>query len=241
LFAAALSHDNSDGDEDSDVLMASGYNSSSSSSIEEKKLDDYSVVDHEKDMPLYNFLSWLLVEDPDSLSYDEMAYFRINPEDPAPNKNPSESPFTRGDAEELLEPVVVSLYYEDIFCTAKFSGVIEGDLHPSQERLMVFLKYNCYPLSVYDFVHKWAQYSLCLCYDFKSKQGKTVMKKMQQKYKKNMGPPPTATFQSLGEGIPQSPVTTWDIASQIRRVVSDQASVVNATWEFTKKHGFIDR
>jgi hypothetical protein len=29
-------------------------------------------------------------------------------------------------------------------------------------------------------------------------------------------------------------VTTWDIASQIRRLVSDPASVVSATWEFTK-------
>jgi hypothetical protein len=234
LFAAALPNDNSEGDEDSDVLMASGYTSSSSSSVEEKKLDDDSVVDHEKDVPPYNFLAWLPVEDPDSLSYDEMASFRINSDDPALNKNPSESPFPRGDEEELLEPAVVSLDYEDIFCTAKFSGVTEGDLHPSQERLMVFLKDNCYPLSVYDFVHKWAQDSLCLGYDFKSKQGKTVMKKMQQKYQKIVGPPPTTTFQSLGEGLPQSPVTTWDIASQIRRVVSDPASVANATWEFTK-------
>jgi hypothetical protein len=103
-----------------------------------------------------------------------MASFRINSDNTAFNKNPSEIPFPRGDAEELLEPAVVSLYYEDIFCTAKFSGVTEGDLHPSQERLMVFLKDNCYPLSDYDFVHKWAQYSLCLGYDFESKQGKTM-------------------------------------------------------------------
>jgi hypothetical protein len=148
LFAAALPNDNYDGDEDSDVLMASGYTSSSSSSVEEKKLDDDSVVDNEKDVSPYNFLAWLPVEDPGSLSYDEMASFRISSDDPALNKNPSESPFPRGDAEELLDSAVVSLDYEDIFCTAKFSGVIEGDLHPSQERLMGFLKDNCYPLSV---------------------------------------------------------------------------------------------
>jgi hypothetical protein len=197
LFAAALPNDNSDDDEDSDVLMASGYTSSSSSSIEEKKLHDDSVVDHEKDVPPYSSLAWLPVEDPDSLSYGEMASFRINSDDTALKKNPSESPFPRGDAEEFLEPAVVSLDYEDIFCTAKFSGVTKGDLHPSQERLIVFMKDNCYPLSVYDFVHKWAQESLCLGYDLKSKQGKTVMKKMQQKYKKIVGPPPTTTFQSL--------------------------------------------
>jgi hypothetical protein len=46
LFAATLPNDNSDGDEDSDVLMASGYTSSSSSSVEEKKFDDDLVVDH---------------------------------------------------------------------------------------------------------------------------------------------------------------------------------------------------
>jgi hypothetical protein len=142
LLAEALPNDNSDGDEDSDVLMATGYTSNNSSSIEEKTLDDDSVVDHEEDIPPYNFLAWLPVEDPDSLSYDEMASFRINSDDPALNKNPSESPFPRGDAEELLEPAVVSLDYEDIFCTAKFSGVTEGDLHPSQESLMVFLKDN---------------------------------------------------------------------------------------------------
>jgi hypothetical protein len=51
---------------------------------------------------------------------------------------------------------------------------------------------------------------------------------------KNVGPPPTTTFQSIGEGLPQSPVTTWEIASHIRHIVSDPASVVNATWEFTK-------
>jgi hypothetical protein len=164
---------------------------------ERKKLDDDSVVDHEKDVPPYIFLAWLPVEDPDSLSYDKMASFRINSDDPAINKNPSEIPFSRGDEEEFLEPAVVSLDDEDIFCTAKLSGVTEGDLYPFQERLMVFLKDNSYPLSVYDFVHKWSQYSLCLGYDFKSKQGKTVMKKMQQKYKKNVGPPPTTTFQSL--------------------------------------------
>jgi hypothetical protein len=140
LFAAALPNDNSDGDEDSDVLMATGYTSSSSSSVEEKEVDDDSVVDHEEDIPTYNFLAWLPVEDPDSLSYDEMASFRINSDDPALNKNPSESPFPRGDSEEFLEPEFVSLDYEDIFCTAKFSGVTEGDLHLSQERLMVFLK-----------------------------------------------------------------------------------------------------
>jgi hypothetical protein len=138
LFAAALPNDNSDGDEDSDVLMASGYTSSSSISIEEKKMDDDSVVDHEKNVPPYNLLAWLQVEDPGSLSYDEMASFRINSDNPALKKNPSESPFPRGDAEELLEREVVSLDYEDIFCTAKFSGVTEGDLHPSQEMLMVF-------------------------------------------------------------------------------------------------------
>jgi hypothetical protein len=49
LFAAAPREDNYDGDEDSDVLIESGYtSSSSSSSIEEKKLDDDSVVDHKK-------------------------------------------------------------------------------------------------------------------------------------------------------------------------------------------------
>jgi hypothetical protein len=138
LFAAALPNDNYDGDEDSDVLMASGYTSSISSSIEEKKMDDDSVVDHEKDIPPYNFFACLPVEDPDSLSCDGMASFRINSYDPALNKNPSESPFPRGNAEELLEPEVVSLDYEDIFCTAMFSGVTEGDLHPSQGRLMVF-------------------------------------------------------------------------------------------------------
>jgi hypothetical protein len=198
--------------------MASGY-TSSSSGVEEKKLDDDSVVDHEKDVPLYKFLAWLPVEDPGSLSYHEMASFRINSDDTGLNKNPSERPFPRGDEEELLEQAVVSLDYEDMFSTAKFSGVTEAGLYPSQERLMVVLKDNCYPLSVYDFVHKWAQDSLCLGYDFKSKPGKTVMKNMQQKYKKNVGPPPTTTFRSLGEGLPQSPVITWDIASQIRRVV----------------------
>jgi hypothetical protein len=71
-------------------------------------------------------------------------------------------------------------------------------------------------------------------YDFKSKQGKTLMKKMQQKYQKIVGSPPTTTCQSLEEGLPQSPVTTWNIASQICHLVSDAASVVNATWEFTK-------
>jgi hypothetical protein len=119
LFAAALSNDNSDGDEDSDVLMAGGYTSRSSSSVKEKKMDDDSVVDHEKDVPPYNFLAWLPVEDPDSLSYDEMAYFRINPDDSALNNNPSESPFPRGDEEELLEPAVVSLDYEDFFSHRK--------------------------------------------------------------------------------------------------------------------------
>jgi hypothetical protein len=114
-------------------------------------------------------------------------------------------------------------------CTERFSGVIEGDIHPSQERLMIFLKDNCYPLSIYDSVHKWSQDILCLGYDFKSKQGKTMMNKMQQKYQKIVGPPPTTNFQSLGEGLPQSPVTTWDIASQIHRLVSDPASVANAT------------
>jgi hypothetical protein len=61
MFAAALPNDNSDGDEDSDVLMASCYTLSSSSSVEEKELDDDSVVDHEKDIPPYNFLAWLPV------------------------------------------------------------------------------------------------------------------------------------------------------------------------------------
>jgi hypothetical protein len=60
------------------------------------------------------------------------------------------------------------------------------------------------------------------------------MKKMQQKSQKIVGSPPTTTFQSLREGLPQSPVTTWDIASQIHRLVSDPASVVNATWEFKR-------
>jgi hypothetical protein len=109
LFAAALPNDNSDGDEDSHVLMASGYTSSSSSSVEEKKMDDESVIDHEEDIPPYIFLAWLPVEDPDSLSYDEIASFRTNPDDPALNKNPLESPFPRGDEEELIEPAVVSL------------------------------------------------------------------------------------------------------------------------------------
>jgi hypothetical protein len=232
LFAAALPNDNSCGDDDSDVLMTTGYSSSSSSSIQEKIYDDEASQEHEEDIPAYICLAWLPVQDTDSLSYDEMESFRIRSDNPALH-NPSESPFPRGDAEELLDLAVVSLDYEDIYCTAKFSGVTEGDLHPSQERLLIFLKDNCYPLLVYDFVHKWAQDSLYLGYDFKSKQGKTVMKKMRKK-EKIVGSPPTTTSQSLGEGLPQSPVTTWEIASQIRHLMSDPASVVNATWEFKK-------
>jgi hypothetical protein len=95
-----------------------------------------------------------------------MESFQIISDDPALH-NPSESPFPRGYAEKLLGPAIVSLDYEDIYCTAKFSGVTEGDLHPSQERLMIFLKDNCYPLSLYDFVHKWAQDSLYSGYDLK--------------------------------------------------------------------------
>jgi hypothetical protein len=48
LFAAALLNDSSDGDEDSDVLMESDYTSSSSISVDKKKLDDNSVADQKK-------------------------------------------------------------------------------------------------------------------------------------------------------------------------------------------------
>jgi hypothetical protein len=57
LFAAALQNDNSVGDDDSDVLMATGYSSSSSSSIEDKTCDDEASQEHEEDIPAHNF--WL--------------------------------------------------------------------------------------------------------------------------------------------------------------------------------------
>jgi hypothetical protein len=110
LLAAALPNDSSGGDDDSDILMATGYNLSSSSSIQEKKSYDEASQEDEEDIPAHICLAWLPVQYPDILSYDEMDSFRIRSDDPALHK-PSESHFPRGDAEELLDLVVVSLDY----------------------------------------------------------------------------------------------------------------------------------
>jgi hypothetical protein len=82
--------------------------------------------------------------------------------------NPSYFQFAHGDAANLHYPAVDSLDCDDMFCKAKLSGAIEGDIHPSQEKIMKFVKDNCYMLSVYTFVHQWAQDSYQTGHDFKS-------------------------------------------------------------------------
>jgi hypothetical protein len=56
---------------------------------------------------------------------------------------------------------------------------------------------------------------------------------MQDKYQKYT-PPPTV-YKSILEGLPPSPIITWDITSQIRRVVACPNVVTNMTRQFIKE------
>jgi hypothetical protein len=60
------------------------------------------------------------------------------------------------------------------------------------------------------------------------------MKLMAEKYQQFTGDPPTTICKSLTNNMPPSPTSSWDIRSQIRRVVSDQVAVINDSWEFTR-------
>jgi hypothetical protein len=67
-----------------------------------------------------------------------------------------------------------------------------------------------------------------------SAKSKTVMNQMMAKYEPFTGPPPKTIYRSLGDHLPPSSISYWDIASQILCTLANPKSTINATWKFTK-------
>jgi hypothetical protein len=61
------------------------------------------------------------------------------------------------------------------------------------------------------------------------------MNRMHCKYQQYTDSPLKSIYKSLLEGLPPSPISTWDIASHIRCVVASPNPITNVTWQFTKE------
>jgi hypothetical protein len=58
---------------------------------------------------------------------------------------------------------------------------------------------------------------------------------MMVNYEPFTGPPPKTIYRSIGDHLPPSPISYWDIASQIRCTLANPKAIINATWKFTKE------
>jgi hypothetical protein len=120
-----------------------------------------------------------------------------------------------------------------MYQSSKFQNLDDSNINPAQERIMDYVKNNCVPPSIFEWVHKWAHEWCESGYAFVSPCAKTVINRMQDKYKHLNGDPPNTIYKSIMDHLPSSPITSWDIKSQIRRILSDPTAVGKATWEFT--------
>jgi hypothetical protein len=85
----------------------------------------------------------------------------------------------------------------------------------------ITLKKHSYPPGLSDDFHEWAKKWLKLGYNFESAKAKTVMNRIIAKYEPFTPPLPNTIYRSLGDHLPPSPISYWDIASQIRCTLSN--------------------
>jgi hypothetical protein len=84
---------------------------------------------------------------------------------------------------------------------------------------MAYTKYNCLPSYVYNYAHDWAREWDQEGCDFKSQSSKTLMVK-------NRTQPPPSMCKTIVPGQAPSPVSTWDVHSQILLVLTDPSCPV---------------
>jgi hypothetical protein len=60
------------------------------------------------------------------------------------------------------------------------------------------------------------------------------MSRMMAKYDPFTGPPPKKIYRSLGDHLPPSPISYWDIALHIWYTLANPKATINATWKVTK-------
>jgi hypothetical protein len=193
--------------------------------------------------PGHSFMHWLGADNPGLLPLEDRFFSRTEDCSSCSDSDSSvESPATPPDFVPLPVPGAHDidsngdpLDYSQMYQSSKFSDMADHSLCPAQERLMNHIKENCYPPALYDFIHDWGLSSLNDGYDFVSPSARTVMKRMESKYKKYIGSPPVTTYQRLLDHLPPSPISKWDVSSQIRRVLSDPSAVARATWKFAKE------
>jgi hypothetical protein len=78
---------------------------------------------------------------------------------------------------------------------------------------------------------KW----LRLGYKFESAKSKTVMNRMVAKYELFTGPLPKNIYRSICDHLIPSPISYWDITSQIRYALANPEATTNETWKFSKE------
>jgi hypothetical protein len=74
-----------------------------------------------------------------------------------------------------------------------------------------------------------------LGYKFETAKAKTMKNLMMAEYEPFTPPPPKTIYRSIGDHLPPSPLSYWDIASQIRCTLANPDATTNATFKFAKE------
>jgi hypothetical protein len=201
-------------------------------------------------VPAYRFMSWLDGDDPDALSMEDRFFLRqkvdLSYDEEEVDEFSSQSYESNPADHFKFAPLSISGHATDgqdsvpeyihHYQSAKFKDIeVDASLHDAQEELMHHIKKHSYPPGLVDDVHEWAKKWLNLGYKFESAKAKTVMNQMIAKYEPFTAPPPKTIYRRLGDHLPPSPISYWDIASQIRCTLANPEAAANATWKFSKK------
>jgi hypothetical protein len=209
---------------------ATGHTSTAAVGDDDEAAGHNSTVTIGEAVPAYRFMAWLVGE-PGLLGMEDRSFLRGDVDDLVDHEDNEDDnlSFLSGESNSTehfnLPPLPTSGHPIDVqdtapeyihrYQAAKFKDItVDATLHDSQEELMHHIKKHSFCPGLFDDVHQWSRKWLKLGYKFESEKSKTVMNRMMEKYELFTGPPPKTIYRSLGDHLPPSPISYWDIASK---------------------------
>jgi hypothetical protein len=109
-------------------------------------------------------------------------------------------------------------------------------LHPAEEELVIILRKNNLPISLYKELIDWAHRVSSSNYEFSSPTYKTALDRMKKKYLLEAGTAPLrSTIEVEGESFPPMHVYHFSVLHQVKRLLQSKELLEGALWRFKPK------
>ena len=149
--------------------------------------------------------------------------------------------------EEVINNVLLPDYVECLEAKELLQMLLENELppvfksqiaklHPAEEELVIILRKNNLPISLYKELIDWAHRASSSNYEFSSPTYMTALDRMKKKYLLEAGTAPLrSTIEVEGESFPPMHVYCFSVLHQVKRLLQSKELLEGALWRFKPK------